>query len=295
MPENIGSSNRITREYLDSLLIETRYLDSVSPDLTYELWGERFASPIMTAALSHLDHFMFPGAEKALTAGAVEANAALWYGMCEESQIEAMVASGARVIEIIKPYADRDVILRKIAHAEKCGLLAVGVDIDHSFSGDGSNGVVNGDPMAPLTTAELASLCCATKLPFIVKGVLSMRDAEHALSAGARGMVISHHNGAIDYAMPALAMLPEIARFTSGRAKIFVDGEIRGGMDAFKALCLGASGVCVGRPLMTAIKNDQEHGVAEWFRKANAELGKAMAFTGCRDCGHMDAGIIHRI
>ena len=59
---DIGNSNRISREYIDSLRIETRYMDSTNPTLTFELYGERFDSPIMTAALSHLDHFMFSGA-----------------------------------------------------------------------------------------------------------------------------------------------------------------------------------------------------------------------------------------
>ena len=59
---NIGNSNTIARAYLDSLLIETRYMNSDIPDTTLELYGETFSSPIMTAALSHLDHMMFPGA-----------------------------------------------------------------------------------------------------------------------------------------------------------------------------------------------------------------------------------------
>ena len=70
---DIGNSNRITRAYLDQLMIETRYLDSESPDLTFQLFGETFPSPIMTAALSHLDHFMFPGAAQALAEGARDA------------------------------------------------------------------------------------------------------------------------------------------------------------------------------------------------------------------------------
>ena len=69
----IGNSNRITRAYLDQLLIETRYMDSETPDLTFRLFGETFPSPIMTAALSHLDHFMFPGAAQALAEGARDA------------------------------------------------------------------------------------------------------------------------------------------------------------------------------------------------------------------------------
>ena len=130
---DIGNSNRITRAYLDQLLIETRYMDSETPDLTFRLFGEDFPSPIMTAALSHLDHFMSPGSAQALAEGARDAGAVLWYGMAPEEEIEMLAETGARMIEIIKPYTDREKIFRKIAHAEQKGLLAVGVDIDHAF------------------------------------------------------------------------------------------------------------------------------------------------------------------
>ena len=292
MPE-IGNSNRIAREYIDSLRIETRYMDSTTPALDSTLYGEPIASPIMTAALSHLDHFMFPGAADALAQGAKAANAVLWYGMAEEEEIERLAAAGARMIEIIKPYADRDLIYRKIDHAQKLGLLAVGVDIDHPFAEDGGPDVVNGWKMAPMRTAELAEIVKYAKLPVIVKGVLSRRDAERCLVAGARGLVLSHHNNRIEYALPPLALLPEIAAM-AGNVPLFVDCEIKTGMDAFKALALGAKGVCIGRPLMTAIRDDRDNGVRDYLLKANAELGKAMAFTGCTDLGKMDPTVIRR-
>ena len=291
----IGNSNRIAREYLDSLRVETRYLDSTNPTTAFELYGARFDTPIMTAALSHLDHFMFPGAADALARGAKAAGAALWYGMASEAEIEALAATGATMIEIIKPYADRGEIARKIAHAEKLGLLAVGIDIDHPFASDGSPDIVDGAPMAALRTAELADLCASTRLPVIVKGVLSVRDAERSLSAGARGLVLSHHNNRIEYALPPLALLPEVAELARGVAPVFVDCEIRTGMDAFKALALGAAGVCIGRPLMTAIKENGADGVRDYLLNANRQLAKAMACTGCVDLGRMDAGVIHRL
>ena len=292
MPDT-GNSNRIAREYLDSLLIETRYMDARVPDIRYELYGAQAASPIMTAALSHLDHFMFPGAADALAKGAKDAGAVLWYGMGPEEEMERLAGFGAPMIEIIKPYADREKLFRKIAHAEKLGLLAVGVDIDHAFSGDGGPDVVSGEEMAPLRTAELEEIVRSTPLPVIVKGVLSRRDAERCLGAGARGLVLSHHNNRIEYALPPLALLPEIAAIAGG-VPLFVDCEIRTGMDAFKALALGASGVCIGRPLMTAIKEDPENGVRDYLLRANGELRKAMAFTGCADLGRMDPSVVHR-
>ena len=160
-----GNSNRITREYLDSLLIETRYMDSAVPDTGFELYGKKFASPIMTAALSHLDHFMFPGAADALAKGAADAGAILWYGMAEEAEIERLASFGAPMIEIIKPYADRSLIFRKMEHAERLGLLAVGIDIDHPFAEDGSPDRVDGIEMAPLRTDELREIVRSVSLP----------------------------------------------------------------------------------------------------------------------------------
>ena len=290
-----GNSNRITRAYLDSLLIETRYMDAAVPETDFELFGAKAASPIMTAALSHLDHFMFPGAADALAKGAREAGAILWYGMAEEEEVARLASFGAPMIEIIKPYADRDLIFRKIEHAEKLGLLAVGVDIDHPFGPDGSLDVVDGHVMSPLSTRELAEITKASRLPLIAKGVLSLRDAERCLAAGAKGLVLSHHNNRIEYAVPPLALLPQIAGMVARRVPVFVDCEIQTGMDAFKALSLGASGVCVGRPLMTAIKQNGADGVRDALLQANAGLKKAMAFAGCPSLGQMDPSVIHRL
>ena len=291
---DIGNSNRITREYIDSLRIETRFLDATNPTYEYTLYGERFASPIMTAALSHLDHFMFPGAAEALAKGAKAANAVLWYGMAPEEEIQRLASTGARLIEIIKPYTDRDKIYKKIETAEKLGHLAVGIDIDHPFGEDGGPDVVDGESMTALTTAELTSICKSTKLPVIIKGVLSCWDAERGLTAGVSGMVLSHHNNRIEYAVPPLAVLPEIASMAKG-TPLFVDCEIRTGMDAYKALALGASGVCIGRPLMTAIKQGGADAVRDYLLGANAQLGKAMAYTGCSDLTRMDHKVIRRI
>ena len=285
----------MTRQYLDSLLIETRYMNSTNPDLTMNLYGRSFKSPIMTAALSHLDPIMFEGATKAYAEGAAKADAILWLGMADEKEVEMCAATGAPMIEIIKPYSDRKLIFQKIRHAESLGLLAVGIDIDHPFAEDGSPDNVDGYEMTALTTEELKEICSSTKLPVIAKGVLSLYDAREVMKAGVSGMVLSHHNNRIEYAVPPLALLPAIREEAGKDVPIFVDGEIRTGMDAFKALALGATAVCIGRPLMTAIKQDGAEGVAEYLRKANGELAKAMAYTGCTDTGRMDPAVVHKM
>ena len=293
MAEKKGNSNEITRQYLDSLLIETRYMNSSSPDLTMNLYGKTFPSPVMTAALSHLDHFMFEGAAKAYAQGAARAGAILWLGMADEEEVELCASTGAAMIEIIKPYKDRELIFRKIRHAEKLGLLAVGVDIDHPFAGDGSADIVDGYEMAPVRTEELKEICSAASLPVIVKGVLSVYDANEAVEAGAQGLVISHHNNRIEFALPPLMALPEIRKNIKKQVPLFVDGDIRSGMDAFKALALGAHAVCIGRPLMTAIKDGGADGIVKYLEEVNAGLAKAMAYTGCCQLSKMDPSVIH--
>ena len=289
----VGNSNIITRKYLDSLLIETRYMNSSVADQSICLWGERFDSPVMTAALSHLDHFMFEGGTDIYASAAVKTGTLLWIGMAGDDEVERCAAKGAKMIEIIKPYADRDLIYRKIRHAESLGLLAVGIDIDHPFADDGSLDVVDDFIMAPVTTEELRDLCASTSLPLIVKGVLSVYDANEAVKAGAAGLVLSHHNNRIEYALPPLAALPEIRSKLSRPIPLFVDGEIQTGLDVFKALALGATAVSIGRPLMTAIRNGQEAAMCEYLLKVRKELAKAMSYTGCTSLDKMDPAVIH--
>ena len=218
----------------------------------------------------------------------------MWYGAAEEEEIEMLAGTGVRLIEIIKPYANRDLIYKKIEHAQNLGLLAVGIDIDHPFAEDGGPDIVDDEEMKALTTEELSQIVKSTELPLITKGVLSLYDADQSLKAGAKGMVVSHHNNRIEYALPPLYLLPEIAKMAGEDVPVFVDCMIQTGMDAFKAIALGARGVCIGRPLMAAYTRDREDGVFTYLTKARGELAKAMAFTGCRDLSKMDPTVIHR-
>ena len=291
----VSNSNSITRNYLDSLLIETRYLNSTNPDTAFELYGEKFASPIMTAALSHLTQMGQAGMAEGIAKGAKQAGCVMWYGAAEEDEIEMLAGTGVRLIEIIKPYTNRDLIYKKIKHAEAQGLLAVGIDIDHPFANDGSPDIVDDEELKALTTAELAEIVKSTHLPLITKGVLSIYDADASLQAGVKGMVLSHHNNRIEYAIPPVYILPEVVKLAGADVPVFVDCMIQTGMDAFKAIALGAKGVCIGRPLMAAYTKAKEQGVSDYLLKARDELAKAMAYTGCTDLTKMDPSVIHVI
>ena len=287
-----SNSDKITRDYFDSLLVETRYLDAVLPTTEMTLFGETFRTPIMTAALSHLHNTAQNGmtiyARAAALSGAVH-----WVGMGSEKELEDIVATGAHTIKIIKPHADNRVVLRKIEHAEKVGCMAVGMDIDHAFNGKGGYDEVFGLPMKAKTTEELKDFVEAAGVPFIVKGVLSAKDAEKCLKAGCAGFVVSHHHGMIQYAVPPLMVLEEIISVTGGEVPVFVDCGIESGMDAYKCLALGAKAVSVGRHLMPLLKDGAE-AVAGGIDEMTAELAGVMSRTGVSALDKMDATVIHR-
>ncbi len=293
IPQNYraGDSDQITREYFDSLLIEMRHIDAVKPSASFELYGEFFSAPIMTAALSHLDGCR-PGGMVELAKGAYAANAVMWSGMGDEAELEAITATGARTIKIIKPYADHDLIFRKIEHAQSCGALAVGMDIDHAFNGRGQYDSVKDLKMSPKTLEEIKSFIKAAKLPFIIKGVLSEQDTYKCIEAGAKGIVVSHHHGIMDFAVPPLMILPKIAKVVDHSIPIFADCVVSSGIDAFKALALGASAVSTGRALMTPLREDGAEGVKKKLEDMTGELLGVMARTCSPDIMHIDASVI---
>ena len=287
-----SNSDKITRDYFDSLLIETRYLDAVLPTTEMTLFGETFRTPIMTAALSHLHN----SAQNGMTIyaqAAVQSGAVHWVGMGSDKELEEIVATGARTIKIIKPHADNREVLRKIEHAVKIGCIAVGMDIDHAFNSEGEYDNVFGLPMKAKSTEELAEFVQAAGVPFIAKGVLSPYDAEKCLKAECAGIVVSHHHGMIQYAVPPLMVLQDIISVTGDSIPVFVDCGIESGIDAYKCLALGAKAVSVGRHLMPLLKNGADS-VAQRINDMTAELAGVMARTGVRALDKMDATVIHR-
>jgi len=271
-------SNQITRDYFDSLLLEMRHIDAVIPDTKLHLFGETFDTPIMTAALSHLNN-CHPEGMVELARGAKAANAVMFAGMGDEDELNNIAKTGARTIKIIKPYEDNALIFRKIAHAEKCGCLAVGMDFDHAYTARGEYDVIEGYKMTGKTLDELKQFVAATKLPFVIKGVLSVQDALKCIEAGVQGIVISHHAGIMAYAVPPLMILPKIAEAVAGRMKIFVDCGVQSGFDAFKAIALGADAVSIGRPLMPILSESGAEGVKKAINDYTAELSGVMART----------------
>ena len=282
-----GDSVRIARMYMDSLLVESRIVGAVRPDTAFRFLGETFEMPLMTAALSHLDLV-------SMAEGAKQAGAPVSIGMGGNEEMGKVLATGAKVMKIIKPYADEKEIMSRLEYAEANGAAAVGMDVEHAVNvDDAENSIVVGRQMKQPTLAELEKYIRATKLPFFVKGVLSARDAVKCRDLGAAGVILSHHNGLLRYAVPPVMILPEIRKAVGRDLTVIADGGIESGFDAFKALARGADAVTVGRALMGPLKETGAEGVRDTLNKFAGQLRAMMIRTGTKDLKHMDPSVIH--
>lgn len=278
----LSDANEITERYMDSILIEERLIDSVKADLKTTILGETFDTPIMTPAFSHLKNFNgreLTGLEE-YSIAAKECNALNFCGMMENDQFRKIINTGAKTIRIVKPYADNAKVRDQFKFAEDAGAFGIGMDIDHIFGTTGYD-IVVGEEMAAQTTDMLHSYIESTKLPFVVKGVLSVADAVKCADIGAKAIIVSHHHGRLPYAVPPMMILPDIKKALAGRnVEIMLDCGIATGADVYKALALGANAVAVGRSMLPHLEKDGVSGVKKFFESVGNELRFIMSSTG---------------
>lgn len=283
-------SDQTMRDYFDSLFFKMQHIDGKRPDTSFALYGETFNTPIMAAALSD-SACMDESLKRNLAEGATMMGTVSWIGM-GEGEIPEKEVKDAKSIKLIKPYEDNQLIFDQIAAAEKCGALAVGIEIDSVFNGRGECNSVRGHELAPKSAEEIREFANAASLPFLVKGVLSEKDAYKSVNAGAKGIVVSLPRSATDYAVPPLMILPEIIKAVGKEIPVFFEGGIFSGLDAFKALAFGAHGVLADFTILPPPDEEGAEGIAETIRILNNELKCAMARTGCYDMNHMDDSVI---
>lgn len=133
---------------------------------------------------------------------------------------------------------------------------------------------------------DLPRLREMTRLPIVLKGILHPDDARRAIDAGMDGVLVSNHGGRqVDGAIGALAALPEVVDAVDGQVPVLFDSGLRTGADVFKALALGATAGCIGRPWVYGLTLAGEAGVRSVLQNILAELDLTLALTGCRDLG----------
>jgi 4-hydroxymandelate oxidase len=148
---------------------------------------------------------------------------------------------------------------------------------------------------ATLSWTAVEWLRTQTRLPIVVKGIMTEEDARLAVAAGVDGVIVSNHGGRqLDGALASIDALPEVADAVAGRADVLMDGGIRRGTDVLKALALGARAVCIGRPYLWALAANGEQGVRDALRILQDELSLAMALSGRPTVSSIDRSLVQR-
>lgn len=277
-----GNSDICTRNYLDRLFLEQRHIGSAKPDTKVQWFGETFSTPIMAGGMSPLKRVR-PEGTPAYARAAKAAGTVCWTGMLKDEEYDEVLETGARCIRIIKPFANHDLIFQAIDHDVQKGAFAFSMDIDHVFTNKGEFYEFGGTPLGTQSVNDLREYAAYSSLPFIVKGVLSVSDAVKCAEAGAAGIVVSHHQNMFPWSVPPLKILPEIVKQVGNSVMVFVDCGMISGIDVYKAMALGADGVCIARRLREAFAEGGEISVLNCINSMTEELAGAMARTGV-DC-----------
>jgi isopentenyl diphosphate isomerase/L-lactate dehydrogenase-like FMN-dependent dehydrogenase/biotin carboxylase len=266
-----------------------RYIrESVNPNTNWSLFGKQFQTPMMAAPMTGATTNMNNAMEEyqyslAVLKGCLESGSIAWLGDGATPDKYIMMLDAIKKVDghgilICKPRADEKLLQERFEEAERQNIFSLGMDID-AFN---FKTMILKNQQAPSRgLKELSRIRSFTKLPFIIKGIMTPEDAILAIDAGADAIVVSNHGGRVLDDMPGTArVLESIANAVKNKIPVLVDGGIRSGMDIFKMLALGANAVLVGRPIAIAAVGGDSAGVKYLINQYNAELKNTMNITG---------------
>ncbi len=275
--------------------------ENVPVDTSLELFGKRFrypffAGPVGAVNMHYSDKYDDPAYNNVLVDACVKAGIVAFTGDGMNAEVvegaaAAIRAAGGMGVPTIKPW-NLETIREKLALVKQAGAFAIAMDVDAA----GLPFLKNMQPPAGSKTVdELRRIAEMAEVPFVVKGVMTRKAALKAAEAGAAAIIVSNHGGRVLDQCPATAeVLPEIAEAVGDRMKILVDGGIRSGVDIFKALALGADGVLIARPFVTAVYGGGAEGVQCYVEKLGAELADTMAMCGASALDEISTDMIWR-
>jgi len=160
------------------------------------------------------------------------------------------------------------------------------------------NGGGRGDPRKIVFSPELSWkdiewLRQVTEMKIVLKGIVHPEDARLAIRHGAHAVLVSNHGGRQLDTIPAtIDLLPAIVDAVDGRIPLLLDGGIRRGTDALKALALGATAVAIGRPVLWGLALAGEAGVAQVLEMLRSELERALTLCGCSSVRDLSPGLL---
>ncbi|ESQ48575.1 hypothetical protein EUTSA_v10020996mg [Eutrema salsugineum] len=306
LKENVEAFRRI--------MFRPRVLVDVSKiDMSTRILGYPISAPIMIAPTAN--HMLaHPEGETATAKAAAACNTIMIVSYMASCTIEE-VASSCNAVRFLQIYVykRRDVTAQMVKRAEKAGFKAIVLTVDvpklgrreadiknkmispqlknfeglfetevRPSEGSGVEAFASRAFDASLNWKDIEWLRSITKLPILVKGILTREDALKAVEAGVEGLVVSNHGARqLDYTPATITVLEEIVHAVGGRIPVLFDGGVRRGTDVFKALALGAQAVLIGRPIVFGLAAKGGDGVRKVIEMLKNELEITMALSGC--------------
>lgn len=296
-----GADNQWTlrenRRAFARLAIRPQYLvGKGAPDLATTLFGSRLSMPVITAPMG-AHGLAHRSAELGTARGTGEAGTLMTVSTAANRTIEEIAAAttGPKWFQLYLQ-DDRERSRELLRRAEAAGYSAVVLSID-AFAPGSSDAVIRlgfrFPPELPLVNSgtsrfkaslgweDVAFVQQNTRLPLVLKGVVTPEMARMALERGIAGIQVSNHGGRqLDGVPAAIDLLPAIVAEVQGRVPVILDSGIRRGGDVFKALALGANAVALGRPLLYALSLGGWVGVRSAYERLRTELVRDMLIAG---------------
>lgn len=268
-----GLTIKRNREVLDSIGIKMSLLSDVGPSVESEFLGRNITMPVMPAPLSGLIKSVDPNCFRRIIDESWRAGVIPWIGYPVQDDISEFEKE---FVWIIKPLEDRKRIYNEIEKAENSKAIAIGIDIDSSAGIKVGGTVLSYGGTKNLNRKELADIASTTKLPFVIKGVLSEKDY-YSVADICSAVLLSNHGGRVlDSAISPIELLPYIEKVVPTG----VDSGFRYGSDIFKALALGADFVLIGRPIVYGLALDD--GIYTILNIIRKDLLRIMKLTGSK-------------
>ena len=321
---------RENRAAFERIKLRPRMLTGVGAgDTRVSLLGETLSSPILVAPAAY-QKLAHPEGEVAMARGAGAAGTIMTLSTMATIALEevAEAATGPLWFQLYV-YKDRGVTESLVRRAEAAGFKALVLTVDMPHLGRREQDIRSGFGLPPgLIVANFAGLTQAdqpgvapgasglavyaaslidpmltwesvewlrtiTRLPVLVKGILTAEDAREAVALDVSGIIVSNHGGRqLDGVVAGIEALPEIVEAVAGRAPVLVDGGIRRGTDVLKALALGADATLIGRPALWALAADGAAGVERALGLLREELRLAMTLAGCKSVADVSRSLV---
>lgn len=316
-----GKTLQANRDAFDAWAIRVRRLVDVSRiDLSTAVLGQKLDVPILLAPVGNQQSIHPDGEIASARAARAEGNLMMAPTMGNFSVGEIARASGPLWFQLYGS-PDAKVVEKLLRDAEQAGCRVVALTVDSNTRGnregerwwsrtgspsEGSKPALRlgnfegyrGPPRIgdlAMTWEVVDRIRAVTDMKLVLKGIVTREDAALAVARGVDGIVVSNHGGRQEESRRAtLGCLPEVVEAVAGRMPVLIDGGFRRGTDVFKALALGASAVCVGRPYLWGLGAYGEEGVRRVLVILREELKRIMQFAGTTSVGAIKSSYLER-